>query len=63
MQETPNTNDTPKGGSGEMAVNKGFKIDIRYAEDKRDEASISNAGDFEKPLVAPPKKDEISNKL
>jgi hypothetical protein len=63
MQETPNTNDTPKGSFGEMTMSRGSKSNMRPAEVNRDEASTPNAGDFEKLLVAPLKKDEISNKV
>jgi MFS family permease len=63
MSETPNTDEAPKEGLGEMAVSRDLKSDIRFTEVKRDEADTPSARDFEKPLVAPPKKDEISNKV
>jgi hypothetical protein len=63
MQETPNKDDAPKGGFGEMVMSRGSKSDMRSAEVKRDEAGTPNAGDFRKPLVEAPKKDEISNKV
>jgi hypothetical protein len=63
MQEINNTDDAPKGGFREMEMSQGSKSDIRSAEVKRDEAGTPNIGDFHKPLVKAPKKDEISNKV